>query len=272
MTGERSSLNTSEPQAARRYDYLLGGKDNFAADRSAADELAAACPGIGAAARENRAWLQRVVRFLAADLGIRQFLDIGVGLPATPNVHEIAQQVTPAARVLYVDHDPLVAVHARALLSNDRTRFGHADLRRSGDLEALLKSRAYREVIACGEPVGLLLVAVLHFLPDADLPYDRVRQLVDALPAGSYVAISHVSFELINPDSAGELAALQADVTASQGPFRVRTANEITRFLDGLELIPPGLVPVVDWYPDREPAAEIPVADSAFYAVVARKP
>ncbi|MFB9237316.1 SAM-dependent methyltransferase [Plantactinospora siamensis] len=260
-------LRTDYPHPARVYDYLLGGKDNFAADRAAAEKGLQANGNSRVPPRENRAFLARAVRYLAAEGGIRQFLDIGTGIPTAPNVHQVAQQVDPTARVVYVDNDPIVLSHARALLTGTeqgRTEYLDADLR---DVDGILGSPRLRKVIDLDQPVGLLLIAILHFVGDSDQPYEIVRRLLDALPSGSYLALSHLTgdFEPAAWEKIAEIYRLQG-VT-----MRVRPRAEIERFFDGLELVEPGLQVVTHWRPDAD--AE-PPSDAAVsvYGAVARKP
>jgi hypothetical protein len=263
-------VSVAKPQAARRYDYLLGGKDNFAADRESGDELRKAFPAIEMAARENRGFMRRVVHYLAAGCGIKQFIDIGVGMPIKPNVHEIAQAVHPAARVAYVDHDPVVAVHARALLTGSVPGvrvFVPGDLRRP---QPILDSPALRGTLDLQRPVGLLLFAVLHFVDD-DVAYAAVEQLVAGLPAGSYVALSHVTFDPLPPAVATRLTAMSAP-GSGHGPFRARTREEVAGFLEGLAVAEPGLVSTVEWRPELNPFPEASVAEAAAYGGVARIP
>jgi hypothetical protein len=259
------------PQTARRYDYWLGGKDNFAVDRQSGDELRKAFPAIGVAVRENRAFMRRAVHFLAADRGIEQFLDIGVGMPIAPNVHQIAQAVHPATRVVYVDHDPVVAVHAQALLAGNEPGlrvFVPGDLRQP---QAILDSPLLRETLDLTQPVGLLLIAVLHFIEDDAIAYAAVDQLVAALPSGSHIALSHVTYDPLTPDAAARLTAVAAPGTV-HGPFRARNHQQVARFLHGLEVLPPGIVSTVEWLPDRDPQAEASAAEAVAYAAVARVP
>src|SRR5882757_264652 len=186
-------IDTSRPHSARVYDYMIGGKNNFAADRETAAQVLKHSPNAHTAARENRAFLGRAVRFLAAEAGIRQFLDIGTGLPTANNVHEVAQAATPASRVVYADNDPMVLAHARALLTSSlegRTAYIQADLRDPG---SILASPVLREVLDLGQPVALMLIAVLHFIPDEDEPGKVIAALMDALPPGSYLAASHTT-------------------------------------------------------------------------------
>jgi len=240
-----NTTDMSRPHSARRYDALLGGRDNFAADRESAARLAEALPSIRAAAIENRRFLRRVVSFLAAEAGIRQFLDIGTGIPTSPNVHEIAQAVASHARVVYVDNDPLVIAHARALTTstpNGTTASVQADLRSP---DTILSHPELRTALDFYKPIGLLLIAVLHFLDDTDDPYTSLARLIEALPSGSYLALSHATFDPLPPDVVEKLTAL-ADPSAVYGTFRARTRDEVARFLDGLKLVDPGLVSIVD--------------------------
>jgi hypothetical protein len=258
-----TQINTHVAHPARMYDYYLGGKDNFPADREAAEQALAATPAVRDMARQNRAFLQRVVRFLARDAGIRQFIDIGTGLPTQGNVHEIAQAITPDARVVYVDNDPIVIVHSDALLAGHNTTAIQADLR---EPNVILEHPEVREVIDLDQPVAILLIAVLHFLQDADDPVGIVARLRDAMAAGSYLAISH---------GAPDLAQVQSRVTAevlrayqrSSAPLTLRSRAEIERFFDGFELVDPGLVQVQSWRPD----GPIPDVAGGIYGGVARK-
>jgi hypothetical protein len=268
---EYQPLDTSRPHPARRYDYLLGGKDNFAADRTSADQIAQAFPTIRTAALENRRFLRRVVTFLAAEAGIRQFLDIGSGLPASPNVHEIAQGIAADTRVLYVDNDPLVMVHARALMVSapeGAAAYVKADLRQP---QTILTDPALTDTVNLNQPVGLLLIAVLHFLDDADDPYRAVARLVEALPRGSFVALSHATFDPLPSDTVERLTTLVTP-DAGHGTFRPRTHDEVARFLDGLKPVEPGLVPIVQWWPWQEPQPRASAAETAVYGAVARRP
>src|SRR6201996_2609177 len=190
-----AGIDTSRPHPARMYDYFIGGKNNFAADRETAEKMLVAQPGARTGARENRGFLGRAVRYLVEEAGIRQFLDIGTGLPTTNSVHEVAQAIDPAARVVYVDNDPLVLAHARALLTSapeGRTAYIQADLR---DPAAILDNPVTREVLDFGQPIGLVLVAILHFIQDSDQPGQIIATLLDALPSGSYLVASHLTTE-----------------------------------------------------------------------------
>ena len=261
-------IDTSRPHAARMYDYYLGGKNHFAADRETADKVIATIPGIRTAPRENRAFLGRAVRYLAAEAGIRQFLDIGTGLPTTSNVHEVAQQAVPSARIVYVDNDPLVLSHAQALLTSSgagRTAYIHADLRSP---ETILSSPAVRSVLDFSQPVALLLVAVLHFIADDERPAEIVATLLDALPSGSYLVASHLTAE----HNQARMAAGAKAYRDSGVPMHLRDSD---RFADiaftGLDLIPPGVVLVSEWR--RTATGPLPPASEVnCYAGVARKP
>lgn len=250
---------------ARIYDALLGGKDNLAADRDAARRLMEAVPGAARAAKDNRAFLGRVVRFLAADAGISQFLDIGTGLPVGGHVHEIAQAVNPAARVVYADNDPIVVAHARALLAEARSVAAvEGDVRYP---RHLLTMPAVRDLIDFSRPVAVLLVAVLHFVPDSEDPWSAVRVITDWLAPGSYLVVSHVTGDEI-PDDAVRRAAEIYQGALVQGT--ARSVGEVARFFDGLDMAEPGLVDVAEWRPGRRAAAVgRPVL---FWAGAGRKP
>jgi hypothetical protein len=267
MTDIPPEIDTSRAHPARLYDYYLGGKNHFAADREMADKVLAAVPGIRTGPRENRAFLGRAVRYLAQEAGIRQFLDIGTGLPTTGSVHEVAQAVDPSCRVVYVDNDPMVLAHARALLASGPrgvTAYLDADIR---DPEAMLAHPVTRDTLDFGKPIALILVAVLHFLPDEDGPRRIVQTLVDALPAGSYLVASHATAEH-NPEGLSG-----AGRAYSEGGMRgaIRTSEEFGDLaFSGLELVDPGVVLVSEWHP--EPDAIRPLASEVnTYGGVARK-
>jgi S-adenosyl methyltransferase len=242
-------IDTSRPHAARVYDYYLGGKDNFAADREMAEKAQAAWPTIRTSARENRAFLGRAVRFLAAEVGIRQFLDIGAGLPSADNVHEVAQSVDPSCRVVYVDNDPLVLTHARALLTSGpegRTAYIHADLR---DPAGILAHPVTRDVLDFTQPIALILVGILHLVPDEDKPGDIMTTLLDALPPGSYLTASHGTTEYDPEATDGAVRAFRE----SGVPFQTRDSGEFARLaFAGLELVPPGVVVTSEWRPEGD--------------------
>jgi hypothetical protein len=252
------------PNVARVYDCLLGGKDNFAADRRAAAKLLAAVPGAAVAARENRAFLSRAVRFLAEEAGVRQFLDIGAGLPSAGAVHELVQGVVPQARVVYADSDPVVLRHAEALIGQELgTGAVRADLRQP---RALLAQPTLQRLIDLGEPVAVLLVAVLHFVEDREDPWAIVDCLKDQIAPGSYLVISHVTADHISPVAAVRAREVYAEASA---PGVTRSQAEIARFFSGLEMVAPGLVDVSSWRPAYlGPAADDPVL---FYAGIGCK-
>src|SRR3984885_10368412 len=215
-----TGIDTSRPHPARTYDYFLGGKNNFAADREVADKVLAGWPAIRVGVRENRKFLARVVRYLAGEAGIRQFLDIGTGLPTEDNVHEVAQSVAPSARVVYADNDPLVLAHARALLTSSpegRTAYIHADLR---DPASILNDPVTREVLDFTQPVALMLIAILHMIPDDEKPAEIVATLTAALPPGSYLVASHLVTDHA-PDSAtgGQAAMREAGIPMQRRGF-----------------------------------------------------
>ncbi|HVT69753.1 MAG TPA: SAM-dependent methyltransferase [Trebonia sp.] len=260
-------IDTTRPHTARMYDYYLGGKNHFAADRELADKVLVTTPSARVAARENRAFLGRAVRFLAAEAGVRQFLDIGTGLPTTNNVHQVAQAAVPSARIVYVDSDPLVLAHARALLTSSpegRTAYIQADLR---DPESILASPVVHEVLDFSQPVALMLVAILHFLPDADKPREVLATLLDALPPGSYLVASHTTAEH-DPE---QWAPLQRAYESGGIPGQFRDSGEFARLaFPGLELVPPGVVLVSEWRPDTPGPRPTP-AEVSVYGGVARK-
>jgi hypothetical protein len=238
-----AGFDPAQAHIARVYDYLLGGKDNFAADRAVGDQIIASLPAAQLGVRAQRAVLARVVHYLVADAGIRQLLDIGSGLPTANNVHQIAHRIDPAARVIYVDNDPVVLTHARALLADDKVTFAaEGDLR---DPAGILASPEVRARLDWDKPVGLLLCGILHYLLDEEHPAQLVKALCDALPAGSYVFIHH----LLHRDDPAS-AALEAAMQRGLGRSQFRTLEQVRELFGGLELIEPGLVPVPDWRPD----------------------
>ena len=243
-----SEIDTTRPHPARMYDAYLGGKDNYAADREAVRQILRNWPEVRAMARANRAAMQRMVRFLAGEAGIRQFLDIGTGIPSTGNVHEVAGQVAPGSRVVYVDNDPIVHVHANALLTGSgTTSIVLADLREPGEILAHPK---VRELIDFSKPVALLLIAILHFITEEENPYGIVATLRDALPSGSFLALSHGTADFHPPGVADEAAASYETATA---PLVLRTFDRVSAFFDGFELVEPGLVQAPLWRPDGKP-------------------
>jgi S-adenosyl methyltransferase len=229
------------------YDYWLGGKDNFAADRKAAQAALAAYPGMARLARENRAFLRRMVRYLAGEAGVRQFLDIGTGIPTAGNTHEVAQEAAPECRVVYVDYDPVVLTHARALLASTpegATAYIDADLRDTG---TLLEKAA--RILDFTEPTAVTMLAVLHAVGDEDDPYAIVAQIMQAFPSGSYLAISHIAAEL-EREKLDESRDRVNRISHQQ--YTHRSHAEVLRFFDGLEMVEPGLVELRHWRPTIE--------------------
>jgi hypothetical protein len=260
-------IDTSRPHPARVYDYLAGGKNHFAADRAVADQMLVGWPTMRIGVRENRKFLGRAVRYLAAEAGIRQFLDIGSGLPTTSNVHEIAQAIAPSSHVVYVDNDPLVLAHSRALLTSapeGRAGYVQADVR---DPKSILSDPVTRDVLDFTQPVALLLVALIHILSDEEKPAEIVAALLDALPPGSYLVASHVTGEH-DPNAAVSQAAFrQADL-----PAYWRDSDEFARLaFSGLDLVPPGVVLISEWRPEPESAPQPSPAEVSCYGGVARK-
>ena len=259
-------LNTDTAHPARVYDYLLGGKDNFQADRDMAAAMLEAAPSIRSSVRANRNFMARMARYLAAERGIRQFLDVGTGLPTSPNLHEAVQEVDPTSRVVYVDNDPIVLAHARALLTSTpqgRTAYVEADLR---DIDAILASPHLAETLDLDQPVALCLIAVLHFVTDDEEARRIVDRLIEPLAPGSILALSHATADT----SPAELNRM-ATVTRTGGvPGRMRTRAEVTDLFAGLDLIDPGVVMVHHWHPDEE-AHAVDDADVHIYGGVAVK-
>ncbi|MGI8332375.1 SAM-dependent methyltransferase [Actinomadura scrupuli] len=251
----RPRIDVTVPNVARMYDYYLGGKDNFAADREAAAKVLEVAPFAPRLARQNRGFMARAVRYLAG-IGITQFLDIGAGLPTQGNVHEVARQILPGARVVYLDNDPVVVTHGRALLGVDQsTVVLERDLRESA---GLLDDPKIRELIRPGEPVGLLLVAVLHCLDADDEPYRVMTDLRKSLPPGSHVVISHITGD-------DEVTANSSTVyRKASTALTHRTPEEILGFFDGFGLLEPGLVSLDRWRPD-DTSAPAPVTASGYF-------
>jgi hypothetical protein len=268
MSGLPDEIDTSRPHAARMYDYYLGGKDNFAADRETADAFLAIAPNTRTGARENRGFLARAVQYLAGEAGITQFLDIGTGLPTASNVHEVAQAIAPQARIVYVDNDPLVLTHARALLTSSpegRTAYIQADLR---DPRAILDNPVTSEVLDFGQPIALVLAAVLHFLPDECQPAATVATLVEALPPGSYLVASHATNEHTAESSATDATR---QYRSSGVPFQPRDSDVFARLaFGGLDLVSPGVVLVSEWRPEADGPRPAP-GEVTVYGGVARK-
>ncbi|MEU7868239.1 SAM-dependent methyltransferase [Dactylosporangium sp. NPDC049140] len=257
-------IDTTVAHPARRYNYWLGGKDNFEADRRSAEQIEAATPTIRVATAENRRFLQRAVRYLT-EQGIRQFLDIGTGIPTAHNTHEVAQAIAPDARIVYIDNDPIVLTHARALLTSTpegRTAYIDADLREPG---RILADPDLHSTLDLTEPVALMLVAILHFIRDDEDPKGIINTLANALPPGSYLVASHVTYEYMPPEQLAQMEAANRD-----GRFRARSAEQLAALLDGMELVAPGIVSVAHWRADGEPEPRPAVEDVFCNAAVAR--
>lgn len=259
-------IDISVPSVSRIYDYYLGGSHNFEVDRQAARRAMEFLPGLPKIMQANRAFMRRAVRHAVAE-GITQFLDIGSGIPTFGNVHEVARAASPEARVVYVDHDPVAVAHSQAVLAgDDQTAVVAADLRKPRDI---LTAPEVARLIDLEQPVALLLVAVLHFLEDADDPYALVAELRDALAPGSMLILTHASYEGIpvSEEVAGGTVGVYRDI---RNPLVMRTGEQITRFFDGFELLEPGVVAMPNWRPDgsEEPqdgdVQEDPYAFSGF--------
>jgi hypothetical protein len=251
LAARADAFNPSVAHQARRYNYWLGGKDNFHADRVSGDELEKVFPGMRAGVRANRDVLGRVVRALAAEYRVRQFLDIGTGLPTADNTHEVAQAIVPASRVVYVDNDPLVLVHARALLTSSpegRTAYIEADLR---DSDAIVDSPAVRENLDLTEPVALLLVGVLHFIPGEGAASPIVERLMTHLASGSFLFVTHVTNDFLPRQVVDAHEQIRRD---GRSDFWMRTKAEIMALFDGLHVLSPGVVPLTKWRPDPDTA------------------
>ncbi len=262
-----NKINTTVPHSARVWNYFLGGKDNFAVDRAAGDQYREIFPEIMDIARADRGFLGRAVRYLAGEAGVRQFLDIGTGLPTLDNTHEVAQRAAPSSRIVYVDNDPLVLVHTRALLVTNpegATNYIEADLR---EPDKILEAAA--ATLDFNRPVAVMLLGILHFIPDTDEAYTVVDRLMGAVPSGSYLSLTHATLE-IGGDSQGNAKA-QAEWNAKAAvPLTPRTKQQIARFYQDLELLEPGIVSMTQWRPD-EAARELPEV-VAGYCAVGRKP
>lgn len=261
-------LQLDRPHAARMYDFLLGGKTNYLADRKAATQLSEELPTLALTARVNRAFMHRLVRWLV-EAGIRQFMDIGTGIPTSPNLHEVAQGIAPEARVVYADNDPIVLVHSRALHTSDpagRTAYVQAD---AADPAAILSDPAVREALDWQQPMALTMLLLLHWLPRDTDPYAIVRHLVDALPSGSFLAISYATADF-GPAGWGQGAAKIGIST--------RPKQQVAALFDGLELVEPGIVVPQQWHPAAAPTLDIGRPDAVtdidvpVWVGVARKP
>ncbi|MFJ7077379.1 SAM-dependent methyltransferase [Streptomyces sp. NPDC098781] len=261
-------IDTEIPHSARIYDYIIGGKDHYPADREAGDAMVREWPALPVHMRANRDFMHRAVRHLAEEAGIRQFLDVGTGIPTSPNIHEIAQSVAPASRVVYVDNDPLVLALSRGLLSGTpegRTAYIAADMR---DPAAILDAPAFRETLDLGEPVALAVIAIVHFMLDEHDAVGIVRRLLEPLPAASCLAMSIGTADFA-PDEVGQVAR---EYAARGMPMRLRTRAEAEDFFTGLDLMAPGIVQVHKWRPHGTDPEVIRDEDIAMYGAVARKP
>jgi S-adenosyl methyltransferase len=256
-------IDPSVAHIARVQNYWLGGKDHFEADRIAGDEVITLLPDTVASVRNNRAFLGRTVRFLAGEAGIRQFLDIGTGIPTASNTHEVAQALAPESKIVYVDNDPMVLAHARALLTSrpeGQCAYIDADIR---EPEKILNTAA--EVLDFTEPLAIVLMAVLQFVPDEDDPHGLVRRLVAAMPAGSYLAISHPAADIQAAAMASATTRLNELMAQRAKP---RSKDEVTAFFDGLDLVEPGVIRCPEWRPDRPEDA---AGKSTMWSGVAKK-
>jgi len=257
------AFDTSVAHIARVYDYWLGGKDNFAVDREVGDKVLQIHPETVLSVRANRRFLARAVRYLAADAGVRQFLDVGTGLPSANNTHEVAQAVAPASRVVYVDNDPIVLAHARALLTSTEqgeTGYLDADIR---DPDAILAGAA--QILDFSQPVGVMLVAVLHMLRDSEDPQAIVDRFLAAVPAGSYLVISHLASD-VQQETMAEMGRRLNESMTQQ--FTMRTREQVTGFFGGLTMLDPGVVLTHEWRPDSPDDARTP---GVLWAGAARK-
>jgi SAM-dependent methyltransferase len=245
------AFDTRVAHQARVYDYLLGGKDNYEADRAAVTAWLEIDPDLAFTARANRAFLGRCVRYLTAEAGIRQFLDIGTGIPTAGNTHQVAQAIVPQARVVYVDYDPIVLAHARALLTSGEsgaTEYIDADVRDTG---AIIDQAS--QLLDFTQPVAVTLLALLHAIPDADNPQAIIDRLLDAVPSGSYLAISHAGSDLLDQDKHDSLMGVADRMIQNKITYRGR--DQLARFFAGTDLVEPGLVRVEEWRADPEASA-----------------
>ncbi|GAA2580080.1 MULTISPECIES: SAM-dependent methyltransferase [Streptomyces] len=261
-------IDTSRPHSARMYDYYLGGKDHFEVDKQAAERVAEAYPAIFVCARENRSFMHRATRVLAREHGIRQWLDIGTGIPTEPNLHQVAQSVVPDARVVYADNDPLVLKYAERLMRSSaegRTTYIEADV---NDPQTLLNAPALAEVLDLSRPVALSLNALMHFVTDAQDPYGIVRRLLDVLPSGSALALSHCT-----PDFDAPTWQKVTDIYTTAGtPVRFRSREDVARFFDGLDLLEPGVTVGHRWRPDPSDGDAPTDAEVSLWTGVGIKP
>lgn len=261
-------IDTENAHSARIYDYILGGKDYYPADREAGDAMVREWPAMPVHMRANRDWMNRAVRRLVGEAGIRQFLDIGTGIPTSPNLHEIAQSVAPESRVVYVDNDPIVLTLSQGLLASTpegRTSYIEADFR---DPASILGAPELRETLDLDRPVALTVIAIVHFVLDEDDAVGIVRRLLEPLSPGSYLAMTIGTAEFA-PEEVGRVAR---EYAARGMPMRLRTIGEAHEFFEGLELLEPGIVQVHKWHPDGTGEEGIRDEDIAMYGAIARKP
>ncbi len=267
MTDSSIDLKTDIPHSARIYDYILGGKDNYPADREAAGAIVADWPNLPKSMRANRNFMARLAHHLAAEHGVRQFLDIGTGLPTSPNLHEVAQSVAPESRIVYVDNDPIVLVHARALLTSTpegRTSYLDADFL---DPDAILGSAQLRDTFDLSRPVAVSLIAIVHFMPDDAKVQAILDRLMEPLAPGSLLAVSACTADSAPEEVTAGVAAYNANGISTVA----RDKERFGRFFSGLELLDPGVVLVNHWHPDEE-AAAVDDAHVHMYGALARKP
>jgi hypothetical protein len=261
----RTTFRPDIPSAARIYDYLLGGKDNYPADRAVAESMIAQLPNVRLAVQWNRAFLRRVVRYLILDAGIRQIIDIGAGLPTAGNTHEVAREVSAETRVVYVDRDPVVLAHARDMLHNEpNTAIIDQDLLKPDEI---LADPVLRRLIDFSQPVAFLFLSILHFVSDEEDPAGLIARLLARFPGGSYVAISHAT-----PDEIPQVRDVERVFDEATEQAHVRTRDAVRQLVPGLEVVEPGLTWPPQWRPD--PGDEVPpnAAESYYCVVVARKP
>lgn len=269
--GDQPTIDPNIASIARVYDAFLGGKDNYEVDRAIFRRVQDTAPQAAILATEHRKWLVRAVRFLAREAGIAQFLDCGCGLPTMENTHQVAQRANPEATVVYVDNDPMVAAHARVLLEeNDRTHFAATDLTKPAEL---LNHPTVTKWLDWDRPIALMHCGTFPHLSDHQRPHEIMSAYIDALPSGSYVAMTH----FLDPEDGGRLSALcrdieQAFLDSTMGPGWFRTRDEITAFLDGLELVEPGWVRMAEWWPDGPMLRPWDDTDELILLAVARKP
>ncbi len=248
--GDPPAFDTTVAHPARVYDYWLGGKDNFQADRDAAEQAAAAYPNILPGVQANRAFLRRAVKYLAGEQGIRQFIDIGTGLPANDHTHQIAQEIAPESRIVYVDNDPIVLTHARALLTSTEegaTAYVDADAR---DTATILREAA--QLLDFSQPVAVMALLILQYIPDADHPGQLISTIMDAMPPGSYLTVTDTTRDIHADQGAAVTETLNSRMRTAQ--LTMRTREEILRYFDRLDLVDPGLVPLPYWRPESEPS------------------